>query len=133
MAPRARVRYPCLCLLAKVDDDWQGARWAGPAGTAAGRQVSSLFPQFCFCFSILHMCFEFGFETNSILLLLKILWELDELFHRPTKCFRIIGAKNIIIGIYNSNANTYWINAETINAIEKCESSLVKVFILFHK
>ena len=47
------------------------ARWARPAGTTAGRQVSSLFPQFGFCFSILHMCFEFGFETNSIFLLLK--------------------------------------------------------------
>ena len=53
----------------------KGRRWAGPAGGAGqlGRlQVSgpgslslSLF-LFLILFSILQVCFEFGFETNSI-------------------------------------------------------------------
>ena len=31
-----RVRSLSLCLLAEVEDDWQVARWAGPATWAPG-------------------------------------------------------------------------------------------------
>ena len=72
-ALRARAT-PRLCLLAEEEEDKGGGRrWAGPAGGAGqlGRlQVSgpgslSLSP-FLILFSILQVCFEFGFETNSI-------------------------------------------------------------------
>ena len=32
-----RVRSLSLCLLAEVEDDWQAARWAGPASGPPGK------------------------------------------------------------------------------------------------
>ena len=67
-------------LLAEEEGDRGGRRrWAGPAGGAGqlgrlqvsgpGRLLFFLFFSLCFVlilFSILQVCFEFGFETNSI-------------------------------------------------------------------
>jgi hypothetical protein len=58
---------------------------------------------------------------------------LDGLFHSPSQFFRIIGVIKVFIGIYNPNSNTLWINSRDINAMEKCASSLVKVFTFYPK
>ena len=77
--PRQRRRAPRLASARPPGRGGRGQRrrrWAGPAGGAgpvvAPGKVSlplSVFSYFCsvlILFSILQVCFEFGFETNSI-------------------------------------------------------------------
>ena len=57
-----------LCLLAEVEDDWHQASGLGcPLGQPGKGPGKTLSPfSNYFSFSILQVCFEFGFETNSI-------------------------------------------------------------------